>query len=52
MPTENVLTDIPQDDVDQIIEDFKSEGCTAVKEKQADGLFTVRATCPDEPPQT
>jgi hypothetical protein len=52
MPTERVLTDIPQDDVDQVIGDFESEGCTAVEEKQANGLFTVRATCPEKVPET
>ncbi|CAB1082440.1 hypothetical protein D1AOALGA4SA_10060 [Olavius algarvensis Delta 1 endosymbiont] len=50
MPIERVLTDIPQEDIDQIVEDFESEGCTVAREKQADGLFTVRATCPDDPP--
>jgi len=50
MPTEKVLTDIPQEDVDQVVEDFESEGCKATSERQANGLFTVRATCPDDPP--
>ena len=48
MPTQKVLKDIPEDEVDQVIEDFKSENCTTEKEKQANGLYTVRATCPDE----
>jgi hypothetical protein len=46
---EKVLTDVPESEVQQVIDDFKSEGCTQVtKEKQANGLWTVRATCPDK----
>ena len=48
MAQQKVLTDIPDKDVQQVIDDFKSEGCDPVtKEKQANGLWTVRATCPD-----
>ncbi len=48
MATEKVLTDIPASDVDEVVSDFESEGCTVKKEKQPDGKYTVRATCPDE----
>lgn len=46
---QKVLTDIPEEQVQEIIDDFKSEHCTEVtKEKQNNGLWTVKATCPDE----
>jgi len=48
MATVKVLKDIPESDVNQVISDFESEGCTVEKEKQPNGKFTVRATCPDE----
>ena len=48
MPTERVLTDIPESDVDEVVSDFESEGCTTKKEKQTNGKWTVTATCPDE----
>ncbi len=41
-------TNVPEADMKQVEADFKSEGCTEVKsEKQADGRWTIRATCPD-----
>jgi hypothetical protein len=52
MPTVKVLKDIPESDVDQVIEDFETEGCTAKEERQANGMYTVRATCPDEQLET
>jgi hypothetical protein len=49
MATQKVLSDIPDDNVQQVIDDFESEGCSEVtKEKQPNGLWTVRATCPEE----
>lgn len=49
MATEKILTDIPEEDVDKVVEDFKSEGCNPVnKEKQENGKWTVKAICPDE----
>jgi hypothetical protein len=48
MATVQVLKDVPESDVDQVISDFESEGCTVEKEKQPNGKYTVRATCPDE----
>ena len=50
MPTKKVLTDIPEEDVQEVMDDFKSEGCEVKKEKQANGLWTVRATCPGQKP--
>lgn len=47
MSTQMVLTDMTEAQADEVVSDFESEGCTAKKEKQPDGLFTVRATCPD-----
>jgi len=48
MVTVKVLEDIPESDVDQILSDFESEGCTVEKKEQLNGKFTVRATCPDK----
>jgi hypothetical protein len=50
MPRVEVLTDIPDSQVDQVVEDFESEGATATKTRQANGLWTVRATFPDRVP--
>lgn len=48
MPT-FTRTEIPTEaEADKVIEDFVSDGCTATKEKQADGTWTVVADCPDE----
>lgn len=47
MPTELKLTDIPPEDVDEVIRDFESEGCTATRTEQRDGNFTVTAQCPE-----
>jgi hypothetical protein len=49
MPVERILRDIPDSQVDKVVEDFESEGCTATKDRQDDGLWTVRASCPDGP---
>jgi hypothetical protein len=40
------LTDIPPSEVDGIVADYKSEGATVEKIKQADGNWIVRATFP------
>ena len=47
MSIQRTLTDIPTSDVDEVVSDFESEGCTAVKEHQKDGNWTVTATCPE-----
>lgn len=48
MTTQRTLTDIPDDEVDEVVSDFESEGCTVTKRKQQDGNWTVVATCPDQ----
>ena len=48
MPTEKVMRDVPESELQELIEDLESEGCTVEKEKQPNGKWTVRATCPDE----
>lgn len=40
------LHDVPANEVDQVAADFKSEGYTVTKQKQANGNFTVVATRP------
>lgn len=47
MSTQRTITDIPPDQVDTVVADFESEGCTATKKQQPDGNWTVTATCPD-----
>ena len=46
--TKRILKDIPEADVDQVVKDFESEGCTVSKEKQPNGKWTVTADCPDK----
>jgi len=46
MIVKRVLNDIPDSDVAQVVSDIESEGCSAIKIKQADGKWTVMATCP------
>lgn len=48
MTTERVLRDIPESNVDEVIRSFESQGCTAAKEPQDNGRWTVRAQCPDD----
>lgn len=43
-----VLKDIPESKVDQVLRDFKSEGCAVSKEQQQNGKYTVRVLCPDK----
>lgn len=45
--TKRVLTEVPEGELDQIVADFESEGCTVSTEKQSDGKWTVTADCPD-----
>ena len=47
MSIQRTLTDIPNGDVEEVVKDFESEGCTVVKERQKDGNWTVTATCPE-----
>ena len=48
MATQRVLTDIPENELDKVVEDFESDGCTVSKKKQDNGLWTVTAICPDK----
>lgn len=41
------LTDIPPDEVDQVVEDYRSEGAAVEKIEQPDGNWTVNATFSD-----
>jgi len=41
------LTDIPSDQVEDVISDFNSEGAQVEKISQPDGNWTVRATFSD-----
>ncbi len=44
-----VVTDIPDEDVQQQIDDFKDDGCkTVTKSKLPNGLWTVEALCPEK----
>ena len=43
-----VLTDIPDDDIDDVVADFESDGLTVEKKRQSDGKWTVHALYPDE----
>jgi hypothetical protein len=48
MAEEKELNDVPNSEVEQVMEDFAREGCSPViKVKQPNGLWTVKATCPD-----
>jgi hypothetical protein len=50
MPRTETLTDVPAEDVDQVVQDFKDAGATeAKKTKQPNGKYTVVATFPDAP---
>ena len=46
--SKHTLTDIPPDQIDEVVADFQSEGCTVTKVEQADGKWTVNADCPDQ----
>jgi hypothetical protein len=47
MPHQEILSDIPESDLDRVVKDFESEGATVTKKKQPDGNWTVTATFPD-----
>ncbi len=38
------ITDVPPDMVQQVMDDFGSEGASVTSEEQADGNYTVTAT--------
>jgi hypothetical protein len=49
MSKERVLTDVPDSDVESVMQNFTDSGCKPVtKEPQSNGKWTVRAVCPDE----
>ncbi len=49
MAHQETLSDIPDDEVEEVMEDFKDSGATKVtKTKQSNGLWTVTATFADE----
>lgn len=43
-----IKTDVPDEDVDQLVEDFESEGAKVEKTRQPDGKWIVKALFPDE----
>jgi len=47
MPRVETLTEIPDEEVDEVVEDFRSEGAK-VQKKPENGTWTVIATFPDE----
>lgn len=47
MSKQRTLTDIPDDEVAEVVSDLESEGCTVQKKRQDNGSWTVIATCPD-----
>ena len=44
MEQEYVLTDIPRNQKDQVVADFKTEGAVVTIFRQKDGRWTVRAS--------
>ncbi len=40
------ITDVPPDMLQQVTDDFRSEGASVSSEKQPDGNYTVTATWP------
>ncbi len=49
MPKIKELKDVTDDELDELVSDFESEGATVQKTKQSNGLWTVTATYPDHP---
>jgi hypothetical protein len=43
-----VLKDVPRSELDEVVNDFKSEGAIVKKEKQENGLWKVTATFVDD----
>jgi len=43
-----LLTDVPDSDLDELVSDFENEGATVQKKKQADGKWAVVAVFPNE----
>ena len=47
MSTRRVITDVPEENVAEIVESFESEGCSVTTEQQSDGKWTIKAECPE-----
>ena len=47
MPRTRTLTDVPEAEVEQLVDDFRSEGAIAERTRQRSGLWTVSATFRD-----
>ena len=47
MARQEVLTNVPDSDVDQVVADFESEGATVEREKE-NGTWKVTATFPND----
>ena len=45
MNNKKTLTNIPDSEVNQIVEDFESEGCQVEKKKKYSGKWTVVVNC-------
>lgn len=43
-----ILTNVPDDEVDQVVEDFESEGFTVTKEQDGESTWKVTATKNDQ----
>ncbi len=48
MAIERILNDVPESEVNEVVGDLESEGCTVKKEKQNNGLWTIKASCPEK----
>jgi hypothetical protein len=40
------LNDVPDSEVEQVVQDYKDEGATVTKTRNPDGTWTVTATFP------
>jgi hypothetical protein len=47
MPRVQVLEHVPADQVQEVLDGLRQQGCQADSVPEGSGLFTVRATCPD-----
>ena len=43
-----ILTNIPDSEVDEVVRDFESEGASVEKTQNTDGTWKVTATFPDD----
>lgn len=47
MPRTEILRNVPDADLKEVVDDFKSEGATVTTDRQPDCRWTVTATFPD-----